>query len=143
MHQLLYVSRSRIHHAITGLIIPEMVFKARAQNKRLDVTGALIFTGTNFAQVLEGSKEAISDLMSSICIDPRHHSVSVIRELSIKERQFADWRMAYHGPPQFVSHYLSWFASSTIWPERSKRAEELVALAAISSSSQTPLAYIR
>ena len=141
MQQLLYISKSRIHANLAGYIIPEMVFNARQKNERLGITGALIFTGTNFAQVLEGPKEVIGCLMSSVCCDPRHHSIAIIQELSIKERQFADWRMAYLSPPQLVSLYVSSFVNCTTRSEQLERAEELVALAEISSLHQSPLGH--
>ena len=72
----------------------------------MDVTGALVFTGKNFAQVLEGRREAVEELMQSINKDERHRDVDVVAVDEIKERRFPGWSLAYAGPSIFVDRHI-------------------------------------
>lgn len=58
----------------------ELVQLASAKNKRLEVTGYLIYdsASASFLQLLEGPKEAVEGLMSSIERDPRHRLLSLV-----------------------------------------------------------------
>src|SRR4051812_16980556 len=74
-----------------------MVVASRARNERLSVTGALMFTGTRFAQYVEGPAESIAALRSSILADPRHTDVRIRDEGARSARLFAEWALAYSG----------------------------------------------
>ncbi len=143
MQQLLFVSISCIHPAIAGLIISELVSQAEKKNAYLEVTGALIFTGTNFAQVLEGPTNAIGDLMALIRRDPRHRSVAILHQSSLVERKFGNWSMAYHGPSTYVSRYVTRLMQPATLSLQSKQIEELMTLISLFSSSQSSSIPIR
>jgi hypothetical protein len=72
---LLYISRSRLQSDSAGACIQDVVATSRIRNSGLDVTGALLFTGSHFAQILEGPPSSVEELMQSIKRDPRHDSV--------------------------------------------------------------------
>jgi hypothetical protein len=86
--------------------VEAIVEVALSRNAALDVTGALLFTGSHFAQVLEGPAEGVDELMVSILRDTRHRDVDVIETVEIPERRFAGWSLAYAGPSLFVDRHL-------------------------------------
>lgn len=51
-------------------------------------------TGSDLAQLLERPEAAVSEIMGSIIIDPRHTDVRIISQQNIEERSFPDWGMA-------------------------------------------------
>ena len=107
MQRLVYVSESKMDDADINASVGKIVTVAQSRNPPLGVTGALIFTGTHFAQVLEGCEQAIDELMSSIYNDERHQAVWIVHRSSIIERQFPRWAMAYQGPSHFVSNHVT------------------------------------
>lgn len=104
---LLYVSRATIAPAQAATSVKNIVETATARNPGLGLTGALLFTGEYFAQVLEGSEASIDFLMADICRDPRHEQLMIADRGPIAERRFPDWSMAYFGPSQFVSRHVT------------------------------------
>lgn len=103
---LLYVSEA-IHELPEGENpVDQIVEVALARNAALGVTGALVFTGKNFAQVLEGQRESVEELMLSINKDERHRNVDVITVEEIEERRFPHWSLAYAGPSVFVDRHI-------------------------------------
>ena len=129
MQRLLYVSECRINEAVTEAVVAHIVADAQKRNADLGVTGALIFTGTHFAQVLEGCKKAIDELMISIHNDTRHGTVLVVEQSPITERQFSQWAMAYKGPAQFVSRHVTRLHHTTSETERQRTTNWLIELA--------------
>ena len=129
MERLLYVSKSKIKGADADADISHIVEKAVEWNVDHNLTGALIFTGTHFAQVLEGSQQDIDDVMVIIKNDPRHEEVSVINRAPITERQFPTWAMAYQGPSQFVSRHVTRLLHATSGLDKQRATDWLVQLA--------------
>ena len=107
LSSLLYISRSKIPppDAVAG--VHAIVETALSRNPTLGITGALLFTGDHFAQVLEGDRGSIEILMADICRDPRHDQILIVHQGPIAERRFADWSLAYLGPSQFVSRHVT------------------------------------
>ena len=66
---------------------------ARELNALDGTTGLLIFNGTHFLQVIEGTPEAIDDLVERLRRDPRHHGLEIRDQRSIEERSFPSWSM--------------------------------------------------
>lgn len=125
MERLIYVSESNIEESEADAVVAQMVANAQSRNAQLNVTGALIFTGTHFAQVLEGCKKAIDEVMASIQRDSRHSAVTVVDRSPISERQFPNWAMAYQGPSQFVSRHVARLIHTTPGTEQKKATEWL------------------
>jgi Sensors of blue-light using FAD len=74
--QLLYVS-----HLAPGAdfaVVKEIVDVARLRNPAHGITGALLFDGERFCQLIEGAEAEVSTLMQSISRDPRHTDVRVL-----------------------------------------------------------------
>ena len=104
-YQVIYSSRAAAPMSMTDL--ESILVDAREGNLRRGVTGALVFVDGVFLQILEGQKEAVKSLMSSIAKDTRHSELHVIYEAEIDQAMFSAWRMAYlSSTPAQVSAWL-------------------------------------
>lgn len=106
LRSLLYVSVSALAPSCTQDAIEDIIQVARTRNEQLDVTGALIFTGRHFAQLLEGPTDNVDELMDSICADSRHHSLRVVRNDAAERRRLPDWSLAYAGESRYVDRFI-------------------------------------
>ena len=99
VHRVIYVSRSRIGGTEARLRaeIDAILAVARPRNAADGVTGALLFTRTGFAQVLEGPLAAVQATFERIQRDPRHDDVLVLASEPVGQRLFAGWAMADAG----------------------------------------------
>ena len=104
---LLYVSCSKIPAGEVAEAVRRIVETSKAKNPLVGLTGALLCTGSHFAQVLEGKAAAIDALMVRVRSDPRHEDLIVVQYGPIARRQFANWALAYCGPSQFVSNHVT------------------------------------
>ena len=71
---------------------------AQRHNTRNGVTGALLFNGQHFAQVLEGPQTAVEETFERIQQDPRHGDVVLLSFAPAEHRLFSSWKMAHVGP---------------------------------------------
>lgn len=78
--------------------IPAILEKARQNNSRHGVTGALLYNSGYFAQVLEGHKGSIEEIFETIQRDRRHGDVTVLECSAAESRDFPSWWMAYVHP---------------------------------------------
>ena len=88
---LTYTSLAR--HDLQQTDLEDIHRTARERNSANGITGLLIFNGTHFLQIVEGSPEAIDGLMERLRRDPRHSALEVRDERKIAERSFPDWSM--------------------------------------------------
>lgn len=137
MERLLYISESQIESAAAETTVLEIVARSVCKNADTKLTGALLFTGTYFAQILEGTPDAIDQLMIDLCADPRHKNVRVVDRSVIDTRRFPDWAMAYSGPSQFVSRHVERLLNDVTQSERRRGTEWLTELAHEFSSSRS------
>lgn len=97
MHRLLYISRCRLPVGDEDNVVRGIVDVSRERNRREGITGVLLYTGTSFAQALEGPERALRLLMDDIAVDNRHAEVEVVIDEPASERLFGQWSMAYSG----------------------------------------------
>lgn len=97
MLSLLYISRSRLPKDEAAQTLQQIMDAAVRRNRSLNITGALVYTGSDFAQALEGPEDGVLAVMASILIDPRHDDVSIVRREEIDQRSFPNWGMALIG----------------------------------------------
>lgn len=71
---------------------------SRKNNPAVGVTGALLYTGGNFMQVLEGPAEAVDGVYARVKLDPRHRQVLTLLESEVEERAFPQWSMGFLRP---------------------------------------------
>ncbi len=68
---------------------------SQKRNEKLAITGMLLCAGRSFLQVIEGEKNNVEKLISSIEKDDRHRNITVIIREPIPERSFGEWTMGY------------------------------------------------
>lgn len=91
LKSLTYTSLARLDLQASDL---EAIHRtARELNSLEGITGLLIFNGTHFLQIIEGTDNAIDDLVARLRRDPRHESIEIREERQIDERSFPDWSM--------------------------------------------------
>lgn len=91
MIRLLYVSTG-----LDNLDYPDIrgiLEHAQKSNAAHNITGALAYNGSSFAQVLEGDEADIDQLMHNIEMDSRHASVIEMMRKPITERAYGNWSM--------------------------------------------------
>ena len=85
--------------AATGPVSDEQIADilqvARRNNGRDGLTGALIYHGGRFIQILEGPDERVNFWYDIIAADPRHRILQKVREKQVSERQFPEWTMGF------------------------------------------------
>ena len=100
VHQIVYCSKNRITGRAQDVEaeIGAILTTARLKNTKVGISGALLFNGAAFAQVLEGPLDAVEALFEAIQCDERHYDVVVLRNAEAEQRVFSDWSMAYADP---------------------------------------------
>jgi len=110
LYHLAYVSDVQLVHpdeenaqALLDDRLEQIMETAKANNQATDVTGALLFSGHHFAQVLEGPEAAINDRFRLISQDTRHNNVTPLLYEPAGERHFEGWSMALCMPDDLDS----------------------------------------
>jgi EAL domain-containing protein (putative c-di-GMP-specific phosphodiesterase class I) len=81
------IYRSQLNSSCKSLSLTSLIEKARHSNTGLNITGILLFNGTEFLQILEGTEEVVDTLFNKIRSDKRHHSVvEVMRDYGPRRR---------------------------------------------------------
>jgi hypothetical protein len=128
----MYISRSNLMPETASAAVKDIVTRSVSYNSLQLVTGALIFTGERFAQLIEGPAEAVARLRSAITADPRHRDLVRLTPLSSGSRRFAGWSLAYCGPSHFVNTAV----------ERALRASGGERRVAVSNLTNLMLAFV-
>jgi hypothetical protein len=101
LYRLIYCSRNVIVQAMPGACpeheVRAILATARRCNKADNITGALLFTASGFAQVLEGTRDVVECTFERIGGDPRHADVTVLSFTPTERRSFPDWSMGFSG----------------------------------------------
>jgi hypothetical protein len=93
LYEIIYVSTMAAGTPVTA--VPHIVARSRQNNKANDITGMLMFDGQRFAELLEGPRTAVLELIERIRLDSRHTHMEVLHHASIEERRFVRFSMAY------------------------------------------------
>jgi hypothetical protein len=92
--QLLYVSRLAAEFDFG--VVKDIVAVARRHNAERAITGALLFDGERFCQLLEGSQADVQALMQTIERDPRHtHLAVLLAGRPLAARSMPRWASGY------------------------------------------------
>lgn len=99
LSQLAYISRSDIKGSTAEIEkqISAILKQSQANNKEHEITGALLYSGGYFCQVIEGPEAEVLARFKRIQSDSRHKGVTVLHYLQIDDRAFPEWAMAYAG----------------------------------------------
>ncbi len=100
VHRLVYYSQNRLKGSAVenAQHIDRILASSRRNNALVEVTGALMFNASFFAQVLEGPQQAVEATFERIQQDPRHGDVSLL-SFAPNPRAFGAWSMAFVGRP--------------------------------------------
>jgi hypothetical protein len=128
LERVIYVSEWRIDVVDIEAVMAKLVTDARSRNAHLAVSGALLFTGTHFAQILEGLASSLALILSALRQDPRHSNIHVAAHHSISARIFSGWHMAYHGPSQYVAEHVKRLLSDGSEADQRQNAERFTRL---------------
>jgi hypothetical protein len=102
LYSLAYLSRSQLdsRDSFAQLELLNILLVSRLHNGRSGVTGCLLLNHGCFAQVLEGSRQAVESTFERVECDPRHRSVAVLHFRPLERRIFSDWAMAHASADQ-------------------------------------------
>lgn len=78
----------------------QLVAQARERNRRLGVTGMLLYENGRFLQTLEGPPAGLSAVWASIRRDERHRDIEVLTEHMVSSRLFSDWDLLLYSREQ-------------------------------------------
>jgi hypothetical protein len=94
MYQIVYASMA--NRDFSDADLKKLLLRARMRNEAVGVTGMLVFHDGTFLQALEGEKNAVLDIFTSIKNDPRHRDLSVLHHgAGPNVRVFGDWSMGF------------------------------------------------
>ena len=93
------VYRSKATHKLGSLHLFNLLSLSRDKNKRLGITGHLLYTEEVFVQCIEGPPESIASMWESLQRDARHHDIELLARGPLAQRRFSDWSMAFSSYP--------------------------------------------
>lgn len=99
LYNLAYISKNAIKGSPEDINqeIRAILAAAQRNNPNKGVTGALLYSGGYFCQVIEGPQEVLEELFETIQLDARHNAVTVLHFEPIAARGFSEWAMALAG----------------------------------------------
>ncbi|MEM7143758.1 MAG: BLUF domain-containing protein [Verrucomicrobiota bacterium] len=107
-YRVVYISEATDSFSESEL--EELLEHARVNNRRLGISGILLYEQNFFLQMIEGPARSIISLYATIRKDPRHKNIFTISEGDAVERQFGQWTMAHYkfepGDSGFEEGYL-------------------------------------
>jgi hypothetical protein len=121
LSRLLYFSRSAIDMG-DSKALNAIVRQAAVNNARNGVTGVLVSSDDAFIQLLEGPRQALSDLLSRLYADPRHCDLRMVDFRMVEKRVTELWAM---GAPTLASRFA--YAPLSFERVRDMTREDLIA----------------
>ena len=99
LYRLVYASKNLLEGSEKEMaaVVEQILAASQRNNTAADVTGALMFNGRAFAQVLEGPRLSVEETFERIQCDPRHSDVTVLQCGPAESRSFGNWSMAFVG----------------------------------------------
>jgi len=87
-----YISKNTISgtQAQTAEQIKDILAAAHRNNPSKGITGALLYSGDYFCQVIEGPADVLEELFETIQMDDRHGDVTVLHFEPIEARGFSE-----------------------------------------------------
>jgi len=91
---LVYVSFES--HPLSNNELRDILTTARDTNRKINVTGMLLYRDGFFIQVLEGEEATVRPLYEKIAKDPRHKNVLTVYVNEVVNRTFSSWSMGFN-----------------------------------------------
>ena len=106
VYSIIYKSKAQTDFNVFD--IHKMLQKAKYFNKVKKITGLIIYHKSQFIQLIEGDKDAINSLYSSIQADKRHYDVETLLSKSSNQSLWNEWSMAFYdfSDPVDQNNYL-------------------------------------
>lgn len=111
LKQVFYVSR--VVDGVDARAVRNILSISRRNNRMLDVTGCLTYTGRHFAQILEGREDAVEQLKRRIAGDHRHTDFRLVLDRPLTLREYPLWSMAFLNSEQLADDLESLFEAPT------------------------------
>lgn len=130
VYRILYCSRNCMDTTAEQQLaeVRKILVSSRNNNAARGVTGALLFSPSVFAQVLEGPLEEVENTFERIQRDMRHEDVAVLESGYVSEREFPAWSMAFAGGAPHEEVNFQEFTLEHIAINRSVVAEQVSSL---------------
>ena len=106
LRAVLYVSRSELFPATADEDVSLIIQASVQRNDAAGISGALVFTGTHFAQFAEGPADEVAKLLEQLHCDSRHSHMNIVLDEESETRRFSRWAMAYSGPAVLLAQQL-------------------------------------
>lgn len=90
---LTYTSEAR--GSLSRPQIEHLLSRAQARSVEQHVTGVLLYANGHFFQYIEGPAAGVSTIWEIIKADPLHHRIVEHTHEPIRQRDFAEWSMAF------------------------------------------------
>lgn len=127
IYQIVYVSTAK--KQLSSAELDQLTSCIAKNNANNELTGILLYTGTSFLQLLEGCTQKVKEIFQVIQKDPRHTSLSVIVERTIKTRRYPRTSLSFRVTDQATLEALyTLFLQST--DEAIKKSFQSVSLRA-------------
>ncbi|ACF14813.1 BLUF domain protein [Chloroherpeton thalassium ATCC 35110] len=117
LHRVVYYSM-----AAPGLSmkdVDEILKKSNEKNKRLFLSGGLLYCQGVFIQVLEGGLTELNELLIKLYADVRHQTITILEFVPIQKRQFEGWEMSmvfFNSSRDFQDEYMKYSSTSEFHP---------------------------
>ncbi|WP_376989511.1 BLUF domain-containing protein [Bosea sp. R86505] len=94
LYQIAYESQYSLARVSSTLeTLRNIILISKTNNARMSITGALIFDGHKFLQILEGKQQDVESTYARINADTRHRESRIILSRYVQLRDFSDWSM--------------------------------------------------
>lgn len=128
LYQLSYISRSLIKGSDESIKqqVEAILNSSQKNNPALGVTGALLYSGGYFCQILEGPIKPLVDLYAKINQDERHTGITLLHFHESDSRIFKHWSMAFAGIQDKLHFHIDDIKDSTDDLSMEEKGKELV-----------------
>jgi len=90
--------------------VSRIIQVSRSRNAGHGITGVLVYTGTDFAQLIEGRPDTVEQLWRNIRADVRHHGITSFLDEPTDRAWFETWRMGYLYDDSLSQQIAAWRA---------------------------------
>lgn len=98
LRSVTYISRAT--QPMSEVALSQLGLEAARLNALDGITGLLVFNGERFCQTIEGSAEAIANLVARLRRDRRHTDFEIVADEQAKDRRFRSWDMQVLSVPE-------------------------------------------
>lgn len=95
MHLVRLIYVSTMTEACDTSALQRILDVSHIKNSARKITGMLCYDPSFFLQCLEGPQEAVNELYGDIIKDVRHKHVTLLEYVTVDEREFGAWSMAF------------------------------------------------